>query len=387
MSNSAGAVPLDAFGHTGVLRIAPLSGETTSSLICRIAHRYGLEAGALRSYWQWRNTPPPLAGGGVPADAEVLLTRAGQEVLAKLCGVGREVLARALPSWECRDGKLAERRETPAAVWRRAAAVVGPVAFGCRLCTARRTGTWVRVVRYTPRWERVCARHGRWLLDADADQPLEHLDLRGLPEVAAAQRQWAGVARRAVRAGAEPEQVFALAHAVVARWWEQAPAWERETIWPKRLHQLAAVGGNAGTELERWRIVGRDAVILPEVVALAEALLDPAMTELVRRDSSAGQPRPLSAGARVCRELGEQVGRPWLGPLAANYDSPLASWMTAVIRQRRGESGPYGNDPWRVHHLHRPATLATRLRALGAGQQAPGPARTWRAVVHPSSGH
>ncbi|MGA5042061.1 hypothetical protein ACPCA8_34285 [Streptomyces capoamus] len=33
----------------------------------------------------------------------------------------------------------------------------------------------------------------RWLLDADADQPLEHLDLRGVPEVAAARRRWAGV--------------------------------------------------------------------------------------------------------------------------------------------------------------------------------------------------
>lgn len=88
-----------------------------------------------------------------------------------------------------------------------------------------RTGTPARVVRYAPRWERVCVRHGRWQLDADADQPLEHLDLRGVPEVAAAQRRWAGVARRAVPAGAEPEEVLALAHAVVARWWEQALHW------------------------------------------------------------------------------------------------------------------------------------------------------------------
>ncbi|MFJ3763088.1 hypothetical protein [Streptomyces sp. NPDC090080] len=47
----------------------------------------------------------------------------------------------------------------------------------------------VRVVRYLPRWERVCVRHGRWLLDADADQPLEYLDLRAVPEVAAAGRR------------------------------------------------------------------------------------------------------------------------------------------------------------------------------------------------------
>ncbi|MFF1659168.1 hypothetical protein [Streptomyces sp. NPDC058255] len=154
----------------------------------------------------------------------MLLNAAGRQFLAGLCGVKEDVLARALPSWEQEDAKLpAEEDQVPAAAWRIGGAVTGPAAFGCRLCTARRTGTAVRVVRYAPRWERVCVRHGRWLLDADADQPLEHLDVRGVPEVAAAQRRWAGVARRAVRAGTEPERVFALAHAVVvARWWEQA---------------------------------------------------------------------------------------------------------------------------------------------------------------------
>jgi hypothetical protein len=81
-----------------------------------------------------------------------------------------------------------------------------------------------------------------------------------------------------VRAGAEPARVFALAHAVVARWWEQAFRWERETVWPRRLHQVA--GGDAGTELERWRIVGRDAVVFPEVAAVVDALLEPAMVRL-----------------------------------------------------------------------------------------------------------
>ncbi|WP_406173226.1 DNA-binding protein [Streptomyces canus] len=382
MSSVARTGHLAGSCHTGIFRVAPLPGETAASLICRLAARYGLEATTLRSSWQWRNTAPPRAGAGVRADAEVLLNRAGQEVLGKLCGVGQDVLARGLPSWACRDAKLAGQRQTPAAVWRIARAVPGPVAFGCRLCTARRTGTTVRVVRYTPRWERVCVRHGRWLLDADAGQRLEYLDLRGLPEVAAAQRRWTGVARRAVRAGAEPERVFALAHAVVARWWEQAPGWERETIWPRRLHQVA--GGNAGAELDWWRIVGRDAVVLPEVVAVAEMLLDPAMAELAWRGSSI-RPPPLPDAIIWCR-LGERVGRPWLGPFtASDYDSPLISWMTGVIRRRRGERGPYGDDPWWVHHDHQSATMATRLRALGKEHKppSPGPGRMWRAVVHP----
>ncbi|MFF2655418.1 DNA-binding protein [Streptomyces sp. NPDC058045] len=258
------------------------------------------------------------------------------------------------------------------------------MAFGCRLCTARRTGVAVCVVRYAQRWERVCARHGRWLLDADANQPLEHFDVRSLPEVVAAQRRWTGVARRAVRAGAEPERVFALAHAVVARWWEQALQWEREAIWPRRLHRVA--GGDAGGDLERWRIVGRDAVVFPEVVAVADALLDPRMAELVWTDSGAGRPRPLPADGMFCHRLGERVGRTWLGPLAAtDHGGPLIAWMGSIISRRRGAGGPpgYANDPWWVRQEHQPATMAGQLRVLGKERLAPGSGTMWRTVVPP----
>ncbi|WP_346093969.1 DNA-binding protein [Streptomyces olivaceiscleroticus] len=240
----------------------------------------------------------------------------------------------------------------------------------------------VRVMRYAPRQERVCVRHERWLLDADADQPLEHLDLRDAWEVVAAQRRWAGVVRRAVRAGAEPERVFALAHAAVARWWGQALCWERETIWPRRLHQVA--GGDAGGELERWRIVGRDAVIFPEVVAVAETLLDPAMAELVWHDSGAGRPRALPSDEAFCRRLGARVGREWLGPLAAtDYGGPLTSWMGSVIRIRRGAGGlpGYDNDPWWLRLEHQSATMAGQLRVLGKEKKAPGSGTMWRATV------
>ncbi|WP_280905818.1 DNA-binding protein [Streptomyces sp. SAI-117] len=363
-----------------MFRIAPLAGETTASLLGRLAHRYGLEARALWSCWQWGNAPPPRQGGGVPADAEVLLNRTGRAVLASLCGVEQEVLARALPSWGRRDSKLLEWHQTPAAVWRRAGAVAGPVAFGCRLCTARRTGMVVRAVRYVPRRERVCARHGRWLLDADADQPLEYLELRAVPEVALAQRRWAGVARRAVRAGADPWQVFVLAHAVVCRWWEQALCWERETIWPRRLDLVA--GGSVGADAGRWRVVGRDAVVFPEVVAVADALLDPVMAELVWRGGGTEQLPSLLVGAEVCRRLGERVGRPWLGPLAASdYGGPLAGWMRAVIRRRSGGAGSGAVDPWGVSPGHQVATLAEQARMLGRENKTPGWRGMWRAAV------
>ncbi|MEU1312466.1 DNA-binding protein [Streptomyces cinnamoneus] len=373
--------------HPGLLRTAPLQGETTSSLICRIASRYGMEAKALRSCWHWRNHQPKHEGGACRADAEVLLNAAGRQRLAGLCGMEEDVLARALPSWEEEDAKLpAEKDGVPAAAWRIGGSVAGPVAFGCRLCAARRTGTAVRVVRYAPRWERVCVRHGRWLLDADANQPLEHLDLRGLPEAVAAQRRWVSLSWRAVRAGAEPERVFALAQAVVARWWEQALHWEREKIWPWRLHQVA--GGDAGGDLERWRIVGRDAVVFPEVVAVADALLDPGMAELVWVDSGAGQPRALPADGMFCRRLGERLGRGWLGPLAAaDHGGPLIAWMGSVIRLRRGAGGPagrpagYDNDPWWLRQEHQAATMAGQLRVLGKEKKAPGSGTMWRAAV------
>ncbi|NUL04180.1 hypothetical protein HRW07_13250 [Streptomyces lunaelactis] len=111
------------------------------------------------------------------------------------------------------------------------------------------------------------------------------------------------------------------------------------SIWPRRLHQIA--GGNAGSDLERWRIVGRDAVVFPELVAVADALLDPAMLDgrchprppRRRRTTRIRQrPRTASRVARfgdVARTLGEQVlGRDPTGPLGRTTDLPKANLMT-----------------------------------------------------------
>ncbi len=296
------------------------------------------------------------------------------------------VLSRALPAFAVDDSQISAGAAATVARarWRAAGALVGPAAFACRLCTARRTGEAVRAVRYVPRWRRVCVRHGRWLLDADAEVPVEHLDLRCLPEVAAAQRRWPGVARCAVRAGVEPEQVFAVAHAVVARWWEQALYWEQEEVWPRRLHRLA--GGSAGGELAWWRIVGRDTAIFPDVVAVAGALLDPAMADLAWRAS--GGMRPVVRGGEdaFCRRLGERVGRDWLGPLlAADTGSPLSDFTGALVRSRR-RGGPPGwrDDPWHLKREARPATMAGQLRILAAERESGGSGTRWRPAGSPA---
>jgi len=366
------------------LRTVPLAGELTSSLISRVATRYGLAASSVLRLWTCRNSPTRHDGGGVRADAEVVLNGAGRGVLAELCRVEPAVLARALPSFTVDDPKISNSRDAALAQarWRAAAAVAGEAAFGCRLCTAQRTGQALRAVRYLPRRQRICLRHGRWLLDADADQPLEHLDLRLLPEVVAAQRRWPGAARRALRAGVEPQQAFTLAHAVVARWWEQALHWEQEEIWPRRLHHLA--GGNAGPRLEWWRIVGRDTAIFPEVMAVAQSLLEPAMAEVAWQASGGMKPRARSADDPFCHRLGERVGRTWLGAeLAADHGSPLNDWKGAVVRARRRETGPPGwpEDPWRLKREQQPATMAGQLRVLAAEQQAGGSGTRWRATV------
>ncbi|MEU4864087.1 DNA-binding protein [Kitasatospora aureofaciens] len=366
--------------------MSPFTRETTYSLVGRVAARYGLNEAALLTHWQWRGHRPRHEGGALRADAEVVLDAAGRRVLADLCGVGEEVLGRALPAWGLEDEKLATRTGEggPGAVWRVGGAVVGPVAFGCRSCAGRRAGAPVRVVRYAQRWERVCARHGRWLLDADADQALEFLDLRGLPEVVEAQRRWAGVVRRAVRAGVGPGEVFSVAWAVVCRWWDQALEWPDERVWPARLHALA--GGDAGGDFWRWRALVRDAAVFPEVVEVAASLLDPVMAELVWRDSGAGRPRALPADGTFCRRLGERVGRPWLGPLAAvDYGGPLIAWMGAVIRRRRGVAVPPGHRDglWWVRQELQPPSMAAQLRALTKETRLPGSGTAWRSAVAP----
>ncbi|WP_028808882.1 hypothetical protein, partial [Streptomyces canus] len=177
-------------------------------------------------------------------------------------------------------------------------------------------------------------------------------------------------------------RAFTLAHAVVARWWEQALAWEQEKIWPRRLHQLA--GGDAGSRFEWWRIVGRDAAIFPEVVAVADALLEPAMAEVAWQASGGMKPRARRADDAFCHRLGERVGRTWLGPeLAGNHGSPLNGWTGAIVRARRHAAGPPGwqEDPWHLKREQQSATMAGQLRVMAAEAQSGGSGTRWRATV------
>ncbi|GAA3905667.1 hypothetical protein GCM10022207_88740 [Streptomyces lannensis] len=110
----------------------------------------------------------------------------------------------------CRPGRPARRRWTagPAALagrddgqawaqWQMGLLEWGPVAFGCPLCTAQRGGGGQRAWVYRPRWQRVCAQHGRWLLDAGEGHPWQYVDIGALmSELTRAQRRWALLAHQ-----------------------------------------------------------------------------------------------------------------------------------------------------------------------------------------------
>jgi len=373
---------VNARGLPGTLHVAPLAHETTWSLLSRVAERYALDVNELRTCWDWDNQPPRIPGAaGVRPDAEILLNQSGRQVLARLCRTDPVHLAWALPSWNSAPGLFGadDQDPRPLARWQVGSTVGGAVAHACRPCTLRRAGHYASAMRYRHGWQRVCQRHRQWALNAADHHGLQYLDLSHCPEIMAAQRRWAAVARRARREGAQPGRVFALAQAVVCQWWDQALEWEQERAWPARLHLLA--GGDAGQEFWWWRAVTREAATFPEVVTVAAAVLDPAMRDLVWVDSGRERIRPIPPDGAFCRELGRRLGRPWFGEeAAANSSRSLLAWMGSVLRERRGisESGPWERDPWWVRREDQPVSVALQLRRLA--ERADGTI-TWRSSV------
>jgi len=231
----------------------------------------------------------------------------------------------------------------------------------------------------TERWQRTCQRHQRWTLGAGEGHHLEHLDLRACPDILAAQRRWPALARQAATAEVAPGAVFAVARAVVCQWWDLALEWPDEHTWPARLHTLA--GGDASENFWWWRAVTRDAAVFPETIALAQALVDPAVAEMVWQDSGAQQIKPFPPDGRLAQELGRRLDRPWLGNAGAIPDSSaLNAWWGALVRRRRdtAQPGDWGHDPWWIKREDQPATVPALLRTLN--QHADGTI-TWRASI------
>ncbi|WP_329331169.1 hypothetical protein OG866_44555 [Streptomyces sp. NBC_00663] len=341
----------------GVLRVAPLDGETTWSYLCRLAAGYWMGSGSLLGWWQQTNPRPRLCKGSPGTVLEVLFDPAGQELLARLSGIPQSVLARSLPSWSQGPGafgpdirvRCGPGRRGPGGLgegrmrWQHARAL-GPVAIACQLCTARRSGRPVLAVRYLPMWRRVCLRHQRWQTDADGPGGPEWLDVAFCPEIGRAQQRWSALARQASARGHDPRQAFALARAVVLGWWRQAAAWQDEQIWPRRLDRLAQASAARGPEAVRSASL-RDAVVLPEVIAVTAALTDPVCILMAHADRSRTRPAGWGAGGRFVHHLGHRLDRPWLGPiLEVDYTSPLQTWIGTAVPLTEG-AVPIGPAP------------------------------------------
>ncbi|MFF4846180.1 hypothetical protein [Streptomyces collinus] len=206
---------------------------------------------------------------------------------------------------------------------------------------------------------------------------LEFLDIGALAqELGRARRRWWRLAGAVAAAGAEPGEVFALARAVVCGWWEQEEFWEREAVWGWRLEQVVAAtrrwaGDPVGWEAAQWRLAVRDAVVFPEVVAVAQALVDPQVRHLAVDSGPHGLVRSRHDGERLAAVLGRRLGRGWLGELPGIAGAgPLGAWAQAVRRERRrpADASPLRSRLWRVHSVHRPVEVGAGLRLLAGGQ-------------------
>ncbi|MGC0397358.1 hypothetical protein RKD27_009399 [Streptomyces sp. SAI-126] len=138
-----------------------------------------------------------------------------------------------------------------------------------------------------------------------------------------------------------PREVFALARAVVCWWWEREEFWSREVVWGRRLEQVMAgavgrVGDRVGWGFEQWRLLLRDAVVFPEVVAVARALVDPRLQEGAGAGVQ-GLLRDRAGAQEFAAVLGARLGRTWLAEVeGAGSGGPLTLWVGAWVRQRRG---------------------------------------------------
>ncbi|MFF0143074.1 transposase [Streptomyces sp. NPDC005227] len=362
---------------SGALQVAPVQDETTWSFLHRLATAYGMLSGDLTGSWRWTN--PTNRKDGSRPDAEILLDERAQAQLAAWCQIPGVHLARALPSWTA--GPNAHVRHggdgrggggLGRARWQVGQLEWGPVVFACRLCAARRGAGRERVWMYRPRSRRLCTRHGRWLLEADRGHLVECLDVTGLSgELGRAQRWWGRVAGAAEAGGVAPGEVFTLARAVVCGWWEREDFWAREAVWGPRLEGVVAAtrrrwdASAVGWGEAQWRLLVRDAVVFPEIVAVAAALVDRQLVERVGR-TTRGLLRDRAGVEQFAAVLGERLDRPWLvGVESAGAPGPLTRWVLVTAgEQRRMDAAPAARGAkgkWSVRAAHRPVEAGARL--------------------------
>lgn len=293
--------PFSPWPVAGVVRLAPLAGETTMSFVNRLAARYNVTVTGLLS---------AMAGPGVRGVwgrgclvGEVFLASAVRHQLASLCQVSESHLSRALPSWD--EGADAKANGEQPNVRFASGSAVPAVMLGCRLCTAARTGAACSARLYSDLRSRICIRHQCWSLDSLALDRVTLVEgqvgLAGLPEVIRAHQSLLPLLRRK----GSCENAFAVAQAVVASWWDVH--WRDEVLWPARLGRVCA-------DLPEGEVavLARDVVTYPEAVAVTTVLCDRLWRQRVLEDTHGQMPHTLAEVPRLLTELARRLGRPWL---------------------------------------------------------------------------
>ncbi|MFD9394893.1 Helicase associated domain protein [Streptomyces sp. NPDC060000] len=336
----------------GVVRLAPLAGETTLSFVNRLAARYALTVTGLLS---------AVAGPGVRGvwgksclSSEVFLAPAVRHGLASLCQVPESHLAWALPSWDVRHDAKASG-DLPGVRFA-SGSTVPAVMLGCRLCTATRTGALCSARLYSDLRSRICIRHQCWSLDSLALDRVTlvegQVSLAGVPEVIRAHQRLLRLLRRR----GSCENAFAVAQAVVASWWDAR--WRGEVLWPARLGRV-----RADLPESEIPVLARDMVTYPEAVAVTAVLCDRLWRQRIVEDTRGQLPHTLAEVPRLLTELAHRLDRPWLAKqLASSSAGALFAWVRACVRQGRGTVPE--EDVWAVPVAHRPRGLAAQVREL-----------------------
>jgi hypothetical protein len=224
--------------------LPPIHHETIGSYLHRLAVANNRPARKLASLLG------PLPSDFTPAsDTTAGWTRDAPQHLASLAGRPLDRLAKALPGLASFLDPSSPRPST----------VIGRP---CRCCTARRGATTL-VITYIPAHQHLCRRHQRWTR-APHDIPLT-----SLPDVVAAQRRLARLARRhdaQVLTGA-----LDLAQAIVCDWSTTQQPDLLQQRWKDRLvHVEVHHAGQTASPQDRHRLVS-----FPETVVLADLLLGP----------------------------------------------------------------------------------------------------------------
>ncbi|WP_330319450.1 helicase associated domain-containing protein (plasmid) [Streptomyces clavifer] len=333
----------------GLVRLAPLQGETNLSYLDRLADRYRLGVKDL--------IPPLLQDGtelfrGFRTDGEVYLNAEARARVSAFCRVSESVLGRALPAWAAHE-PLSPDGAGPAGRFR-FGAVVPAAGEGCRLCTSARTGGAKPARLYLQPHTRVCPRHRRWMLGTQwvdgAPAGTEQIGLAGLPEVLSAHRSHLHLLRRRP----DTARAFEVAHAVIVSWWAQQ--WPEEEEWPDRVRQMAPSGADAGW----WRLLVRDAVVYPETVALARVLTGAHVRQRLLVETGGHLPHMLAHTPAFIAGLARVLRRPWLlDRIASASVGPLLVWVQHCVRAGAGSAA--AGSLWELRTAHRPRSVAREL--------------------------